>query len=269
MPFLAVVQPSRISPPAGSSDWSRLVPLALDSLAASLRPLEVGAWLGLPDDALLRGEAARSAPRSRVRTDDDSGADAAMDRYADGEDAAFRLVHRALAERLRAFLLRMAKSPALAEDLVQETFLRMHRARGSFKRGAKVVPWSYAIARNVYIDQTRMLGPKREKLSATDDDPNADVDAGPGANAEELSVANDLARTVEKTLATLPVNQREAFVLLRYEGLSVAEAAEVLGATEGAVKLRAFHAYEALRAALGVQDRKRGAVQAKSGGKSE
>lgn len=194
---------------------------------------------------------------------DDRGADAAMDRYADGEDAAFRVVHAALVDRLRAFLLRMAKSPALAEDLVQETFLRMHRARGSFKRGAKVVPWSYAIARNVYIDQTRMLGTKREKLAATDEDPNLSVEAGPEANAEELSVASDLARTVEKTLASLPVNQREAFVLLRYEGLSVADAAEILGATEGAVKLRAFHAYEALREALGMQDRKRGAAPPK------
>ncbi|MFO0611286.1 MAG: sigma factor-like helix-turn-helix DNA-binding protein [Polyangiaceae bacterium] len=114
-----------------------------------------------------------------------------------------------------------------------------------------------------------MLGAKREKLATTDEDPNADVDAGPGANAEELSVASDLARLVEKTLAALPVNQREAFVLLRYEGLSVADAAEILGATEGAVKLRAFHAYEALRSALGVQDRKRGAVQSKSGSKAE
>lgn len=199
---------------------------------------------------------------------EDQRADAAMDRYADGDDSAFRIVHAALVERLRTFLLRMAKSPALAEDLVQETFLRMHRARGSFKRGARVVPWSYAIARNVYIDQTRMLGTKREKLATTDEDPNLSIEAGPETNAEELSVASDLARTVEKTLAALPVNQREAFVLLRYEGLSVADAAEILGATEGAVKLRAFHAYEALRAALGMQDRKRGAVAAKPGSKT-
>lgn len=260
MPFLAV-HPSPVLPPiarlTGVDSWWG----ALDNLAGAAW---LDRWSSASNDAAP--EAVRPASRSSVK-DDDTSADAAMDRYADGEDGAFRLVHRALAERLRAFLLRMAKSPALADDLVQETFLRMHRARGSFKRGAKVVPWSYAIARNVYIDQTRMLGVKREKLAATDDDPSADVEAGPGANAEELSVANDLARAVERTLSTLPVNQREAFVLLRYEGLSVAEAAEVLGATEGAVKLRAFHAYEALRSALGVQDRKRGAVQAKSGAK--
>jgi len=207
-------------------------------------------------DAISR--ALRIASDWELGVSEESDADAAMDRYSEGDDAAFRVVHRALIDRLRAFLLRMAKSSALADDLVQETFLRMHRARGSFKRGAKVIPWSYAIARNVYIDQTRMLGTKREKLATTDEDPNLTLEAGPDTNAEELSVATDLARAVERTLAALPVNQREAFVLLRYEGLSVADAAEVLGTTEGAVKLRAFHAYEALRAALGVQDRKRG-----------
>jgi RNA polymerase sigma-70 factor (ECF subfamily) len=66
---------------------------------------------------------------------------------------------------------------------------------------------------------------------------------------------------VERTLASLPPNQREAFVLIRYEGLSVADAAAIVGATEGAVKLRAFHAYEALRAALGDEaPKKRGAT---------
>jgi len=55
---------------------------------------------------------------------------------------------------------------------------------------------------------------------------------------------------VQATLNALPALQRDAFVLIRFEGLSVAEAAQVLGATEGAVKVRAFRAYEALREAL-------------------
>jgi RNA polymerase sigma-70 factor (ECF subfamily) len=192
------------------------------------------------------------------REPDEIAADAAMDRYAEGDDAAFTLVHRVLAERLRAFLLRMAKSRAVADDLLQETFLRVHRARGSFARGGRVVPWGYAIARNVYIDHTRSLAHKREKLSTNDEEPGHDVAAGPDADSEQISMASDLGRIVEKTLAKLPPNQREAFVLLRYEGMSVADASEILGTTPGAVKLRAFHAYEALRAALGVEDRKRG-----------
>jgi RNA polymerase sigma-70 factor (ECF subfamily) len=192
-----------------------------------------------------------------TRSDDEVEADAAMDRYAEGDDAAFAVVHRALAERLRAFLVRMAKSPSVADDLLQETFLRVHRARGSFVKGGRVVPWGYAIARNVYIDHTRTLTHKREKLAPGEDDPAADIATGPEANSEEASIASDLARVVERTLAALPRNQREAFVLLRYEGMSVADAADVLGATEGAVKLRAFHAYEALRAALGMENQKR------------
>ncbi len=193
-----------------------------------------------------------------TRGDDEAAADQAMDRYAEGDDAAFGVVHRALADRLRAFLIRMAKSPTVADDLLQETFLRVHRARGSFERGGRVVPWGYAIARNVYIDHTRSIVEKRERVTATDEEPGADLSAGPETDGELVSIASDLGRIVEATLAKLPRNQREAFVLLRYEGMSVADAADVLGASQGAVKLRAFHAYEALRAALGLEDRKRG-----------
>jgi RNA polymerase sigma-70 factor (ECF subfamily) len=65
-----------------------------------------------------------------------------------------------------------------------------------------------------------------------------------------MAIARQTATRVEMVLARLPVAQREAFVLLRYEGMSVIEAAEILGSTKSAVKLRAFRAYEALRASL-------------------
>lgn len=199
----------------------------------------------------------------REALDPEAEGDAAMGRYADGDDSAFGAVHAALETRLRTFLLRLARSEAMADDLLQETFLRIHRARGSFAEGARLVPWSYAIARNVYIDHTRSPSRQRERVAATDDEPGVDAPTGPDADGEQVSIARDLARVVEATLAKLPPNQREAFVLLRYEGMSVADAAEVLGATEGAVKLRAFHAYEALRAALGdvgIEKKKRGAA---------
>ena len=82
------------------------------------------------------------------------------------------------------------------------------------------------------------------------------IPAGPGASAEEVSIARQTAKVVEEALAKLPPAQREAFVLIRYEGMSVADTAKILGATENAVKLRAFHAYEALRAALGIEKEK-------------
>lgn len=199
------------------------------------------------------GAAARSSESDEV-------ADVAMGRYADGEDDAFVVLHRAVAPRLRAFLIRLARSPSLADDLLQETLLRVHRARGSFARGARALPWCYAIARNVYIDHVRLGSVRRERLSKDDEDADRDVTVAPDADGEAIGIARELARKVERTLSQIPQNQREAFILLRYEGLSVREASEVLGTTEGAVKLRAFHAYEALRAALGTDaPTKRGA----------
>jgi RNA polymerase sigma-70 factor (ECF subfamily) len=85
------------------------------------------------------------------------------------------------------------------------------------------------------------------------DDPAKGVDpvTGPEADSEQAAIARETAALVESVLAGLPPAQREAFVLLRYEGMSIQEAAEVLGSTPTAVKLRAFRAYEALREALG------------------
>lgn len=173
--------------------------------------------------------------------------DLAMERYADGDDRAFEYLFRELSPRVRAFLQRMSSRGNVAEDLTQETFLRMHRARGSFARGRAVLPWVYAIARNCYLDHVRA----NSRLRA-----NADVDTidelttGPETNAEEEISARRDAERVQRTLAKMTPARREAFVLLRYEGLSVAAAAQVLGISESAVKVRAFHAYELLREAL-------------------
>src|SRR4030095_430370 len=74
---------------------------------------------------------------------------------------------------------------------------------------------------------------------------------GPEPDSEQAAIARETAALVESVLARIPPAQREAFVLLRYEGMSVEDAAEVLGSTPTAVKLRAFRAYEALREARG------------------
>jgi len=181
----------------------------------------------------------------------DTDVDQAMDRYARGDDAAFARVFSGLSPRLRAFLRRLAGSPELAEDLLQETFLRIHRARGSFGSGAAALPWAYAIARNCFLDHYRSKRGRREREIPTGpDDQPIEPAAGPDASAEEAAIARQLAEVVQRELGKMTVARREAFVLLRFEGMSVAEAAAVVGATEGAVKLRAFHAYQAIRKAL-------------------
>jgi len=174
--------------------------------------------------------------------------DGAMDRYADGDDAAFDELARGLAPRLRAFLVRLSGSRALADDLSQETLLRIHRARGSFARGSAVIPWAFAIARNCFVSHARA---KKTRVSRSVLDVSTiEVDSGPDANAEATLSARQSAAKVSEVLAAMPVANREAFVLIRYEGLSVATAAQLVGVSEGALKLRAFRAYELLRSAL-------------------
>lgn len=194
-------------------------------------------------------------PKIARDAESDAELDAAMDRYAQGDDRAFAAVHAGLYQRLRLFLLRLCRAPALADDLLQETFLRMHRARGSFAPSARVVPWAYAIARNAHTDHMRSAHTRRTTSLDQEQDEGAgraEIAAGPGVDAEAVSIAKQTAKVVEQTLARLPPAQREAFVLVRYEGLSIADTARILGTTENAVKLRAFHAYEALRGALGI-----------------
>ena len=178
-----------------------------------------------------------------------------MDRYADGDAAAFGEVYDLVAPRLHAFFLRQTRDPGRAEDLVQQTLLQMHCARQNFVRGSDVMPWAFAIGRRLLIDSRRRR--KKEVLfdSAEDDAAALDLRVERDSIPENLAVTRQMAAQVETELARLPASHRSAYVLVRQEGLSVAEAAEVLGTTATAVKLRAHRVYEALREALGVGKR--------------
>jgi RNA polymerase sigma-70 factor (ECF subfamily) len=178
----------------------------------------------------------------------------AMDRYADGDATAFAEVYDQLAPRLLAFFHRNTHDRGAAEDLTQQTLLHMHRARATFVRGSDVVPWAFAIGRRLLIDSRRRC--KKEILfgSAADEaaalDQRLSWDDGPDA----LAVAGEMAARTRAELSRLPEPQRAAYDLVRNDGLSVAEAAQVLGVTVPAVKQRLFRAYEALRGALGIGD---------------
>lgn len=183
-----------------------------------------------------------------------SKASIAMARYADGDARAFADVYDELAPRLYHYLQRLTRNAATAEDLLQQTFLRMHDARGRFEPGAEVEPWAFAIARRLFIDWYR----RHHLVVATglfDDDtlPTTEPDA------EAMVHGYQLAERLERTLNALPTQHREAFLLVREHGLSLSQAAEVLGITQLAVKMRAHRAYEGLRAAFDeVPDERRG-----------
>jgi len=177
-----------------------------------------------------------------------SAANVAMDRYARGDDAAFAELYELLAPKLYSFLLRRTRDRAQAEDLLQQTFLHMHRARRHFCEGAAVLPWAIVIGRRLLIDRIRQE--KREPLMK-DDPLDAPEPAAPGAPVDQVVALRRLTQRLEVELGRLPEASRVAFELIQLDGLSIAEAADVLGTTAAAVKMRAHRAYEALRQTLG------------------
>ena len=179
-------------------------------------------------------------------------ASAAMDRYACGDDAAFSELYDLLAPRLSSFAMRRTRDEGATEDLVQQTFLQMHCARRHFAPGAAVTPWAFAIARRLLIDTFRKKG---RGPVWVDDDEDARESVAPGASPAQATARRRLVRRILEELARVSETDRTAFELLRFDGLSTAEAAEVLGTTSNAVKLRAFRTAEVLRASLGDEAR--------------
>ena len=175
-----------------------------------------------------------------------------MAKYQDGDAAAFRELYALVAPRLLGYLMKMAREKALADDLLQQTFLKVHRARGAYVRGADPLPWIYSIAHRTFIDETRKV--KRAVVRVADEDiPEvaAGIDGVTADRRDEPRVDPELAREALDALAQLPEQQREAVVLTKLDGKSVAEAAEIAGTTVGAMKVRAHRGYEALRKLLG------------------
>src|SRR5260221_7124570 len=159
-----------------------------------------------------------------------------MDRYACGDESAFAELYDLLAPRLFGFLMRQTRDRTRTEDLVQQTLLQMHCARRHFIRGAAVLPWAYAIARRIHIDALRRT--KREVLRKDDDDGESNPPVSRADAPDEMALSKELAARMRAELERVPESHRIAFELVRQDGMSHAEAAEVLGTTANAVKLR-------------------------------
>jgi RNA polymerase sigma-70 factor (ECF subfamily) len=176
-------------------------------------------------------------------------ADAAMERYSNGDDSAFAEVYDALAPRLLGYLRKATRDEAASEDLMQQTFLQIHRARGSFIPGAPVMPWALAVAKRLMIDRARR---KHVELAVFADVPTDDdrMTSQATISTDDVVDARRTERRVQERLDSLPESQRTAYQLVKQEGLSLKRAAELLGTTVPAVKLRTHRAYEALRALI-------------------
>ncbi len=167
-----------------------------------------------------------------------------MSAYVAGDARAFERLFARLAPRVHGFFLRSFRDAAVADDLLQVTFMKVHRAREQYDGNQRLAPWLFAIAARVRLDELR----KRMRLPE-------DADEEALARADEQAPRDappdtDLQDAVRAALERLPESQRAVIHLHRYEGMTFPEIAQVLGTTPGAIKLRAFRGYETLRKEL-------------------
>jgi RNA polymerase sigma factor (sigma-70 family) len=175
--------------------------------------------------------------------------EALMTAYCGGDVTAFDRLFASLGPRLHGFFMRSFNSAPVADDLLQTTFLKLHRARGDYHRGLPVRPWVFSIAARVRLDELR----KRRRLAEDlDEEALARLEDGQetqGGAAEAAEAGERVAR-VREALASLPESQRVIIHLHRVEGMTFEQIARILQTTEGAVKSRAFRGYERLRKQL-------------------
>lgn len=145
-----------------------------------------------------------------------------MRRVADGDHAAFRVLVEVHQRALSAYARRMLADRDLADDIVQETFLRLWRRAGSFdSRAARLTTWLHNIAHNLCIDSFR----RGARITFGDnDDHEPATTQGPEASRE----AAQRSAKVRRALAGLPERQRSALLLCHYQGLSNRDAAAIL-----------------------------------------
>jgi RNA polymerase sigma-70 factor (ECF subfamily) len=175
-----------------------------------------------------------------------------MQRYCDGDASAFGELYEKASSRLLSYLYSLASERAAAEDLLQETFLKIHNARDAYVRGADPMPWFYAIARRTFLDHARRNRRARVRLHNAECLPEVEarldgmrMDAEPAQGSDP-----ELRAAMLTALEQLPPNQREAIRLTKLDGLTPMRAAAAIGVTAGAIKLRAHRAIANLKQIL-------------------
>jgi RNA polymerase sigma-70 factor (ECF subfamily) len=164
-----------------------------------------------------------------------------MQGYLDGRIEAFDALYAAFAGRLRGYLLSQCRDATLADDLLQETFMQIHRSRRTYQPGRPVTPWVYAIARNVYLMKRRSAG-RRVRFEET---LAADSRASDGPRDALGTIAEGDA--VRRALREVPPDQRQALLMHHVEGWSFVEIAARLGIRVNAAKTRAFRGMKKMR----------------------
>lgn len=170
-----------------------------------------------------------------------------------GDDASFNLLLQKYRTPLINFLFRMVRDSATAEDLAQEVFLRVYRARKQYSPSAKFTTWLFRIATNLALNSVR--DNRHRQMDVSIDAPVEEDEAPLQLPAREMRIdqhmiERDRAEFIRQAISSLPEKQRVAVLLHKYEEMDYAEIARILECSESALKSLLFRAYETLRVQL-------------------
>jgi RNA polymerase sigma-70 factor (ECF subfamily) len=170
-----------------------------------------------------------------------------------GDEASFNLLLQKYRTPLINFLFRMVRDSATAEDLAQEVFLRVYRARKQYSPSAKFTTWLFRIATNLALNSVRDNRHRQMDISI---DAPVEEDETPlqlparEMRIDEHMIERDRAEFIRQAISSLPEKQRVAVLLHKYEEMDYAEIAKILECSESALKSLLFRAYETLRVQL-------------------
>ncbi len=175
-----------------------------------------------------------------------------MLRVRQGDAGSFDELLRRYRTPLVKYFCRMVRDEALAEDLAQEAFLRVYKARHRYRAEARFTTWLYRIATNLALNAIRdAKGRGRQEGNGSAEDGETPFEyVDPKASVEQQMIETDRGRMIREAIEALPENQRAAIILHKYQDVDYRQIAGILKVSESAVKSLLFRAYETLRARL-------------------
>ncbi len=171
-----------------------------------------------------------------------------IDRFRQGDVAAFEVLVKRYQRPLFTFLIRLAGNQETAEDLFQETFIKVLRALPSYEERGKFGNWLFGIAHRVAVDFERQDRAWREQVIK--DEKAVDTAADPRCLLDEAVERSELVEKVESTLTALPEKQRRVFLLRQHGELSFKEIARLMGEPLNTVLSHMHYAVTKLRRML-------------------
>ena len=175
-----------------------------------------------------------------------------MLRVRQGDAGSFDELLRRYRTPLVKYFCRLVRDQALAEDLAQEAFLRVYKARHRYRPDARFTTWLYRIATNLALNAIRDgRDRRRQDGNGSGDDGEAPFEfVDPRISVEQQLIETDRSRMIREAIEALPENQRAAVILHKYQDVDYRQIAKVLKVSESAVKSLLFRAYETLRVRL-------------------